>query len=94
MATWGGAASDVRAEHRDADRAAVEAERMRADDVPVDPAVAALVHGAEAVDEEVVADVVPTVALHVVQLDPADDRRRFDARVVVRSRRVVDDRRT
>ena len=81
----------VLAEHGDADRAGVEPLRVRADDVPLDAAVPALVDGAETVDEEVVADVVPAVALHVVELDRLDDRRRLGGRVAVRAGRVVDD---
>ena len=81
-----------RADHGDADRAGVEAARIRADHVLVDAAVAALVDGAVAVDEEVVADVVPAVRLDVVDLDPAHDRGRLRGRVVVRARRVVHDR--
>ena len=82
----------VLAEHRHADGAGVESLRVRADDVALAPAVAALVDGAEAVDEEVVADVVPAVPLHVVELDRPDDRRRLGRGVAVRARRVVDDR--
>ena len=76
---------------RDPRRAGVEALRVRADHVPVDAAAASLVDRAEAVDEVVVADVVPAVSLHVVHLDPSHDRRGLRARVVVRSRRVVND---
>ena len=79
-------------DHRDADRARVEAADVRADDVPVDAAVAALVDRAVAVDEEVVADVVPAVRLDVVDLDPAHDRRRLRRRVAVGAGRVVDAR--
>ena len=79
-------------DQRDADRAGVEALRVRADHVLVDAAAATLVDRAEAVDEKVVADVVPAVSLHVVDLDPAHDRRRLRARVGVRAGRVVDDR--
>ena len=56
-------------DHRDADGAGVEPPRVRPDDVALDPAVAPFVDGAVAVDEEVVADVVPAVRLHVVHLD-------------------------
>ena len=78
-----------RADHGDADRAGVEATGVRADHVAVDAAVAALVDGAVAVDEEVVADVVPAVRLDVVDLDPAQDRGRLGGRVAVRPGRVV-----
>jgi hypothetical protein len=44
------------------------------DNVPVDPSVPALVDRAEAIDEEVVADVVPAVALDVVELDRLERR--------------------
>ena len=47
---------------------------MCSDHVPRDPARAALEDLAEPVDQEVVADVVPAVPLHVVALDRADDR--------------------
>ena len=67
------------AHHGDAEGARVEPARVGADDVPVDPAGAPLVHRAEAVDERVVADVVPAVALDVVRLDRPDDRRRLRA---------------
>ena len=61
-AAAGGGGVLVRAEHGDTDGAGVEAERVGADDVPVEAAVPALVDRAEAVDERVVADVVPAVA--------------------------------
>ena len=82
----------VLAEHRHADGAGVESLRVRADDVLVDAAVTALVDGAEAIDEEVVADVVPAVALHVVELDRPHERRCLRGRVPVRAGRVVDER--
>ncbi len=81
----------VLAEHCDPDRAGVEALRVGADDCLVDPPVAALEDLPVLVDEEVVADVVPAVPLHVVQLDPAHDRGRLGRRVVVRAGGVVDD---
>src|SRR5207302_1995773 len=55
----------VRAEDGDARRAPVEAERVGAHDVPLDTPVPPLVDRAEAVDEVVVADVVPAVRLNV-----------------------------
>ena len=58
----------------------------------VDPAVTAFEDLAVLVDEKVVADVVPAVPLHVVELDRANDRGRLRLRVRVRARRVVDDR--
>src|SRR5205085_12312407 len=79
----------VAADHRDAERTGVEAERMRADDRFVDAAVSAFEHLAVLVDEEVVADVIPAVALDVVDLDAAHDRCRFAARGVVRAGRVM-----
>ena len=69
--------ADVVADHCDPDRAGVEPFGVRADHVLVDAAVAALEHLPVLVDEKVVADVVPAVALHVVDLDPAHDRRRL-----------------
>ena len=65
----------VRSDQRDPDRSAVEAERVRPDDVPVDSAVTALEHLAAAINQEVVADVVPAVAFHVIDLDASYDRR-------------------
>jgi len=47
---------------------------VRADHVLVDPAVATFEHLPVLVDEKVVPDVVPAVALHVVDLDAAHDR--------------------
>ena len=79
-------------DQRDADRAGVEPLRVRADDVPLDPAEPALEHLAVLVDEEVVAEVVPAVPLHVVGLDPADDGRRLLSRIRVDAGGVVDDR--
>ena len=64
----------VRPEHGNADRAGVEAFRVRSDHGLVDAAVATLEHLPVLVDEKVVADVVPAVALHVVDLDAAHDR--------------------
>ena len=66
----------VVADHGDADRARVEPLRVGADHVPVDSARPALEDVAEPVDEEVVADVVPAVSAHVVELDRAHDRGR------------------
>ena len=78
------------AHHRDAERAGVEPAGVRPDDVAVDAAGATLVDRAEAVDERVVADVVPAVALDVVELDRAHDRRRLEPRVRVRPGGVMD----
>src|ERR1043166_8449575 len=55
------------------------------------PPAPPLVDRAEAVDKKVVADVVPAVRLHVVDLDPAHDRRRLPRGVRVGPGRVVDD---
>ena len=64
------------ADQRDADRAGVEprarARRSRSSSIPPSRPSKTC---AEAVDEEVVADVVPAVRPHVVDLDPAHDRR-------------------
>ena len=62
------------------------------DDVAVDAPEPPLVDRSEAVDEEVVADVVPAVALDVEELDPLHDRGCLGARVAVLTGRVVDDR--
>ena len=79
-------------EERDSDGARVEPQCVRAHDVPIDAAEAALVDRPEAVDEKVVADVVPAVPLHVEELNPLDDRGGLGAGVVVAAGRVVDDR--
>ena len=65
---------------------------MGADDRLLHPAVSAFEDLAVLVDEKVVADVVPAVSEHVVGLDSTDDRGGLRARVIVRARRVVDDR--
>ena len=65
--------------------------RVGADDVLPEAPPPSLVDDPESVDERVVPDVVPPVALDVVELDRADDRRTVLAAVVVRSRRVMDD---
>ena len=83
---------DVVPDQRHADRAGVEPLRVRTDHVPIDAAAATLVDRPEAVDEKVVADVVPAVSLHVVDLDSTHDRRRLGARVGVRAGGVVNDR--
>ena len=82
----------VRPEERDTDGAGVEPLRVRAHDVAVDAAEPPLVDRPEAIDEKVVADVVPAVPLHVEELDPLHDRGRFRSRVAVAARSVVDDR--
>ena len=79
------------ADQRDSDAPGVEPERVRADHVARDAAVPPLVDAAEAVDEEVVADVVPAVRPYVVDVDPAHDGGGLVGRVGVRRRRVVDD---
>ena len=65
-------------------------ERVRADHRSRHAAEPALVDAAEAVDEEVVADVVPAPRLHVEDVDATDDGRRLFGRVGVRRRGVVD----
>ena len=82
----------VDADDRDADAARVEAPGVGADHVLRDAPAAAFEDAAVLVDEEVVADVVPPVAEHVVALDAADDRRGLRGRVAVRPGGVVDDR--
>ncbi len=78
------------AHHRDPERARVEPACMRAHDVPVDSAGATFVDRPETVDERVVADVVPAVALDVVELDRPNDSGRLEPRVRVRPCRVMD----
>ena len=80
-----------RAEDRDARRARVEALRVCADDRKVDAARATLVDPPEAVDEEVVADVVPALRVAVVLGDRQDDRRRVVGPVGVRAVGVMDE---
>ncbi len=81
----------VRADDRHAGRAGVVALRLRADDRLVDASGAALEDLAVAVDEEVVAQVVPAVGVAVVLRDAEDDPRRVLRRVVVRRDGVVDE---
>lgn len=81
----------VVADQRYTDRAGVEALRVRTDHVLVHAAAATLVDRPEAVDQKVVADVVPAVSLHVVDLDAANDRCRLGLCVRVRSCGVVHD---
>ncbi|MCG6496389.1 SgcJ/EcaC family oxidoreductase [Kitasatospora sp. A2-31] len=64
-------------------------EGVRAEHGLVDPAGPALVDGAAAVDQEVVADVPPAVALDVVLVDRPDHLWRVAARVVGGGRGVV-----
>ena len=84
----------VRSEEGDTDGARVEPLRMRAYDVAVGTAEPPLVDRPEAVDEKVVADVVPAVPLHVEELDSLHDRSRFRPRIAVAASGVVDDRET
>ncbi len=79
------------AHQADRRRAGVEAVHVRADDGPRDAAGAALVDGAEAVDEERVADVRPAQRPRVVEVDGAHDGRRVGLAVVVGAGRVVHD---
>ncbi len=80
-------------DHRDADRAGVEPLRVGADHVALDAAVPPLEDLAEAVDEEVVAHVVPAVSAHVVEVDPAHQGRGLSGRRRLGAGGVVDDRR-
>ena len=88
----GGRASVVAADQRDADGACVETLGVSADHRPPDSAVPAFEDLAVLVDEEVVADVVPAVPLHVVELDRPHDRGRLGRPVAVRAGGVVDER--
>src|SRR6266550_5241632 len=87
----GWSARAVRPDHGNTDRAGVEPFGVCADDWFVDASVTALEDLSELVDEKVVADVVPTVALHVVDLDPTYDRRRLRRGVRVTAGRVMDE---
>src|SRR5438046_623775 len=82
--------SDV-ADQRGAEGVGVEATGVRTDDRLVDAAVAAFPDAAEAVDEEVVADVAPAVAVDVVGVDRPDDARHLRLRVAVGVVGVVDE---
>src|SRR4029079_12015602 len=64
---------------------------VRAADGLPDPTGTPLVHGAVAVDEEVVADVAPVAGLRVVRVDAAHDAGCLAAGVVVAACRVVDE---
>ncbi len=75
----------------DARAARVEAQRVSADDPLADAAVAPLVDGAEAIDEEIVAEIVEARALDMVVVDGAHDGRRLAAGVAVAAGRVVDE---
>ena len=81
----------VVADRGDRGRLGVEALRVGADDRELEAAGAALVDRAVAVDERVVADVVPAVRVDMEAADPEDDARRLLRRVVVRVDGVVDD---
>ncbi len=78
-----------RADVRDARRDAVVALRLGADDGLLDAARAPLEDLAEAVDEEVVADVAPAVGVAVIAADREHDRRAVLGPVVVGVDRVV-----
>ena len=73
----------VVADAGDARRLGVVALRLRADHRAVQTARAAFVEHAEAVDQSVVADVVPAVRVAVVATDREDDGGRLGRRVVV-----------
>ena len=81
-----------RAETRDPGRVAVVALGLGADHGGLDAARAALEDHAVAVDEEVVADVVPAVGVAVVARDAEDDRSRLLGRVVDGADGVVHER--
>src|SRR5829696_1907530 len=79
----------VVADRRDRGRQGVEALRLGADHGPLQPPGAALVERPVAVDERVVADVVPAVAVDVEATDAEHDRGRLLGRVVIGVHRVV-----
>ena len=85
-------AAGERPDDGDARAPRVEAEYLGADDAARDASVAALVDGAVAVDQEVVADVAPVQRLGVVGVDAADHRRRLRAGVAVSAVGVVHER--
>ena len=80
-----------RADDRDPGAAGVEAVDVRADDAAGDAAVPAFVDGPEAVDEEVVGDVVPAQALGVIRVDAAHQGRSVGGGVEVAAGGVVDE---
>src|SRR5699024_1403541 len=82
----------VVAEGGDAGRLLVDAEGVGADDGLLQAAGAALPEAAPLVDQHVVADVVPAVAVHVVVVDAPDELRHLGLGVVVGARGVVDHR--
>jgi len=81
----------VGAEERDPGRPRVEAVGVGADDALARPAVTTHVDRPEAVDEEVVADVVPAETARVVDVDPTHDARRFFPCIGVGAGGMVDD---
>ncbi len=78
-------------EHHHAGAVRVEALGVAADDVLGDAAGARFPDAPEAIDGEVVGDVVPAVGVHVVALDAAQEGGDVLAAVRVRVHRVVDD---
>ena len=86
----------IGAQHGHAEGACVHARCVSADDAGVEAAAAALVDGAETVDQHVVADVRPAAGFHVVVLNAAENARdlaagirRFAGRVVQRQGLVL-----
>ena len=79
------------AEHRHARRGQVVPARLSSDDRLVDAAGTRLERAAEAVDHEVVADVAPTVGVHVIGPDRAQHCRHLGARVAVGIHRVMNE---
>ena len=79
------------AHHRDTGAAAVEAQRLSADDPLGDATLATLIDGAVAVYQEVVADIAPVQHAGVVVVDAAHDAGGLGARVVVGAIGVMDE---
>ncbi len=77
------------AEHGHTHRRGVEPGSVGADHIAGGASSPTLPDASEAVDEEVVADVVPAVDVHVVRLDPPQHGRHLGRGVVVRAHRVV-----
>ena len=81
----------VGAQQRGGEGVLVEPARVCAEDRPGDAAVTPLPDHAEAVDQEVVADVAPALRLDVIGVDPAQHARHVGGGVVVGRVGVVDE---
>ena len=80
-------------DHRDAERVRVERRRVRTEHRQLRTAVPALEDAPEAVDKEVVPEIAPAAALHVVRVHRPHHRRDLRTGVVVPIGGVMDERR-